>query len=160
MKKRKTLIKRRNHDALVELDITSLLDILVILLVFLLSAYSASELDLHLVDNLTLPPSQSQTLGTTSAVVQVDRNRRIWVDKKNIGKISIKSKSKRIDTLYEVLNQKKNQENNLNFAIKNKSKQINIVLDQRLPYEVLHKVMHTSALVGFSEFKFIVEGHY
>ena len=144
-----------------EVDITSLLDILVILLVFLLSAYNASDLNLNLVDNLTLPSSQSETLGTTSAVVQVDHNRRIWVDKKNIGKVSIKSKSKRINALYEVLSEKKNQEiANLNLAGKKKSKQINIVLDQKLPYEVLHKVMHTSALVGFSEFKFIVKGHY
>ena len=50
-----------------------------------------------------------------------------------------------------------------NAALKSKEankKKVNIVLDQSLPYSVLRKVMHTSALAGFPEFKFIVQGNH
>ena len=43
---------------------------------------------------------------------------------------------------------------------KKMNKRVNIVLDQSLPYQVLRQVMHTSALAGFPEFKFIVQGNF
>ena len=74
-------------DKTLELDITSLLDILVILLVFLLKSYNASDLKLELMSKIFLPDSISRTLGNDAVIIQVDKNKKIWVDHKPIGQI-------------------------------------------------------------------------
>ena len=53
---RKTFNRRKKREP-VDIDITSLLDILVIMLVFLLLNYNASDLKLELVPNLEMAPS-------------------------------------------------------------------------------------------------------
>ena len=50
--------RKRNREA-VDVDITSLLDILTILLVFLLKSYNASDLKLDLTKNLEMADSAS-----------------------------------------------------------------------------------------------------
>lgn len=156
-----------------EIDITSLLDILVILLVFLLKSYSASELKLELTDALTLPESRSEALGTDTIVVQINKHRKIFVDNKEIG--SAYGGGTKINELYDVLKKMKEEKekdlketqargiaSNMDKELLAKKKslmtKVNIVLDQSLPYEVLRKVMHTSAMAGFPEFKFVVQG--
>lgn len=153
MKKKKLGVRRRSKEAM-EVEITSLLDILVILLVFLLSVYSSSDLDLILVGGLTPPLSRSTILGTKAVVVQVDKNKKIWIDGKNIGPQPGEWRRNEIYSLSQALEEEKKQDGALDHG-----RRINIVLDEGLPYEVMHKVMHTSALVGFTEFKFIVSGH-
>ena len=41
-----------------------------------------------------------------------------------------------------------------------KAKAVNLVFDKDTPYKSLQKIMHTSAVAGFTEFKFIVQGNY
>ena len=41
-----------------------------------------------------------------------------------------------------------------------KIKSINLVFDEKLPYKTMKSVMHTSAIAGYTEFKFIVQGNY
>lgn len=161
--RRETLARRRLKEPM-EVEITSLLDILVILLAFLLSVYSSSDLDLNLVENLTLPTSESSLMGRKAVEVQVDRNKRIWVGGKEIGGRPREWRGKKIKVLFKELQREKKRRGDLRRKIageskvKKNDKRINIVLDQGLPYEVLHKVMHTSALAGFTEFKFVVRG--
>jgi biopolymer transport protein ExbD len=152
---RKTFTRSRAKAQPMEIDITSLLDILVILLVFLLKSYNASDLKLDLVKNLTVPDSKARKLGNHAIIVQVDKNNNIWIDKKLIG--SIPSTGSEIPSLKAILEDKKK----LDRAPANKkSKAINFVFDKKTPYRSLQKVMHTSAISGFSEFKFIVQGNY
>ena len=40
------------------------------------------------------------------------------------------------------------------------AKRVNLVFDEEIPYNVMKGVMHTSAMVGYTEFKFIVRGNY
>lgn len=161
-------IRRKGGDS--DIDITSLLDILVILLVFLLKSYSASDLRVELKDNIDLPSSFSQTLGSKSVIVQVNSSRKIWVNQKELGWLD--TSGTRIERLFEELTRigkvkdkniaelSKRPELNRHLVktYKNRRRNVNIILDQSLPYHVLRKVMHTSALAGFSEFKFIVQG--
>lgn len=152
---RKMFNKKREKKEPMELDITSLLDILVILLVFLLKSYNASDLKLDLAKSLEVPQSDARKLGSHAVIVQVDKDKNIWIDKKKIG--SIPSAGQEIASLLDILKEKKEQDR---APAEKKSKLINLVFDKNTPYQSLQKVMHTSAIAGFTEFKFIVQGNY
>ncbi len=167
---------RKSGEKELDVDITSLLDILVILLVFLLKSYNASDLKLEVAKNIDLPKSKSMTLGNMAVIVQVSDQKEIWINNRKIGRY-LASSDEKIEILYSALEEEaKNQDkaikelettaprdNNDKSALatrKANRKKVNIVMDQSVPYEVLRKVMHTSALAGFPEFKFIVQGNF
>jgi len=152
---RKRFQRKRPKAEPMELDITSLLDILVILLVFLLKSYNASNLKLNLVKELAIPDSKARKLGSHSMIVQVDKNKKIWIDNKVIGTID---RADKIESLYDFLKNKR--EIATAKDPKQVLKSINLVLDKELPYNSMQKVMNTSALAGYTEFKFIVQGNY
>ncbi len=147
--KRMFFNKKRYAKENSELDITSLLDVLVILLVFLLKSYNASDLKLDLVKNLTLPDSEQRKLGSQNIVVQIDKNQSVFVDNQLIGSFSQGSTQTK---LMEIL---KNDEEQ-----KPTKKVINLVFDQDTPYSIIQQVMNSSSQVGYSQFKFIVKGNY
>ena len=159
------LKKKRQKKKNLELDITSLLDILVILLVFLLRAYNPDESALQLVENLTLPFSESRKIREESITVQLDKNKNIWIEKEEIGTVR-SGKNPKIDSLYKaLLDQRKKlekeaTERGIASETENKKKieRINIVLDQELPYLFLKKIMYTANAAGFNKFKFVVIG--
>lgn len=145
--------KRRSAQPL-DLDITSLLDVLVILLVFLLKSYNASDLKLDLVKNLVVPKSDARLLGHNALIIQIDANKKIYVNKKEIGLLS--GSGENTDLLNE-LNSLRSKDRS---PAELKQKNINLVFDQTLPYKFIKGVMHTSAIAGYTEFKFIVQGNY
>lgn len=170
MPRRKRRNLRKEDREALDVDITSLLDILVILLVFLLKSYNASDLKIDLAKQVTLPDSRSSELGNDSIIVQVSSERDIYINNEKIG--ALRTANKKISFLYDKLAEhKKGQEQELEKLRgpasstekdilkrkKEKMKKINIVLDKSLPYSVLSQIMHTSALAGFPEFKFIVQ---
>ena len=145
---------RRKKGEPLELDITSLLDVLVILLVFLLKSYNASDLKLNLVKNLVVPSSDARKLGHHAIIIQVDSEKRIFVNKKEVGKFLNSGENE--DLLVELRTIRA-----LDRApATTKPKNINLVIDQTLPYKVIKSIMHTSAMAGYTEFKFIVQGNY
>ena len=85
MRQTKSIRKRikRKKMSPVDIDITSLLDILVIMLVFLLKSYNSSGVVLNVPKNLKLPTSESQNINTYGVIVQVSPTT-IWVDNKVI----------------------------------------------------------------------------
>lgn len=147
--------KGRRKSEPMDLDITSLLDILVILLVFLLKSYNASDLRLDLVKNIKVPNSQARKLGGHSVIVQVDRESNIWIQKKRIG--SVNSSGQKIKSLFSYL---ENEQKIYKEKNKKENRSINLVFDKELSYKKMKKIMHTSALAGYTEFKFIVQGNY
>lgn len=164
----KKLRKMRREKEPMEVDITSLLDILTILLVFLLQSYNASDLKLDVAEKIELPKSKSEEYGHHAVIVQVGRDYDLWINNQKVGKVT--ASGEKIDILYdELLKQKelekKELEQNRKVASDGKEpevekKSINLVLDQSVPYEILKKVMHTSAMAGYPEFKFIVQGNF
>ena len=151
---RKTF-QRRTKSEPMEIDITSLLDILVILLVFLLKSYNASDLKLDLVKNLTVADSKARKLGSQNIIIQVDKLSNIWVDNKRIGRIP--ASMDEIPSLLSILKSKDLSDKKLKNT---KQKSINLVFDKSTPYNSLQKIMHTSTVAGFTQFKFIVQGNY
>lgn len=150
--------KKAGKKEALEIDITSLLDILVILLVFLLKSYNASDLTVDLVDNITLPTSSASDLGHSAIVVQVDKNGAVFVDNKQLDNVSFKSE--KIESLYSKLVElEKDEQKKEERSIASQSpRPINIVLDQKQTYEIMQKVMHTVALAGHDQIKLIVQG--
>ena len=75
--------KRRGKKDLFEIDITSLLDILVILLVFLLKSYNSSGVTLNVPKGIELPKSASVSLNNAGVMIQVSEEK-IWVDSETV----------------------------------------------------------------------------
>lgn len=158
--------QRRTKEKNVDLDITSLMDIITILLVFLIQSYNVTDLKLEMVSGITLPDSTSDTFGSNAVIVQVNKDRHVYVDNIHIGTIA--GSEENIPFLNEVLVKYKKENSEVKESEKRelasdsnekKEKKIsaNLVFDKALPYKTIRQVMNTTALAGFSEFKFIVQ---
>jgi biopolymer transport protein ExbD len=152
---RKTFSRRKPADP-VDIDITSLLDILVILLVFLLMNYNASDLTLELAEKLNMADSESQKITHFAPVVQLNMDQVIFLDNKEISRMpageaqALVNLENALKERHELLTEKekKAEEGAL----------INLVFDKDTDYNQIEKIMSTSAKVGFTQFKFIVRG--
>ena len=148
--KKNKRIKKREAMAV---DITSLLDILVILLVFLLQSYNASNLQLDLVDNISPPGSQARDLGEDSVIIQVNSDKEIWFEYE---KLNEKVRDGEITrSLLEKLKTYQTHENK-DHTKEESPKRVNLVFDKNLPYSTMQTVMQTAAKAGHSNFNFIV----
>lgn len=158
--RKKTFGKVRKKVNALDLDITSLLDILVILLVFLLHSFNSSDLEVNFVEDLVLPNSNSKDYGHHSVIVQVNKDKRIWVDNQEIGKIQ--NLEMEIPELLNVLKAKKEESDSKlspEDAQKVTNHKINVLIDESLKYENVRQIMHTAAMAGFPAFKFIVKSN-
>lgn len=158
--------KRRSKREVLDIDITSLLDILVILLVFLLKSYNSSGVILTVPDGITLPNSESQSLNTAGVIVQVSPDK-IWVDSKTIlDKEDLPRRlydegNRRIIPLYNELVRKRDEIKTLRQQAPQAAKFsgiANLVVDKSLKYSYVKKIMYTCAAAGFKQYKFVVMG--
>ena len=156
MKKR---FARKRERQQIDVDITSLLDILTILLVFLLKSYNASDLKLDLTSKLEMADSASTYMTRFAPVVQVNKNSEVFVNNKIIGRIPA---SGSLNSLTEVLKveKSKTEKNNASQKQQYNAELVNLVFDKEMDYSIVQRVMHDSALAGYSQFKFIVKGNY
>lgn len=161
---------RKKTNKSFDVDITSLLDILVILLVFLLKSYSSSGIIINVPEGVTLPDSVSKTDNSPGVMVQVSPEK-IWVDDEEVLDKSQGTESagriydhdgRRIIALYDALVKKKEEVD----VIANSSPQakpfsgiVNFIVDKTLKYSELKKLMYTCAEAGFKEYKFVVLGN-
>lgn len=138
-----------------DVDITSLLDILVILLVFLLKSYNASDLKVNLMDNLFMPESVSRVLGSHGTILQVSEKEELSINDEVIGNMAdartLRKLSDELDRIWQQEGAKTQQA---------RATHINIVMDKKLPYSTLDKIMKIAATRKFENFKFIVKGDY
>jgi biopolymer transport protein ExbD len=138
-----------------EIDITSLLDILVILLVFLLKSYNASSLQVDLVKDLSLADSYTRELGQFAPVLQVTSKKDIYLDNKFVANISDSFFEKKLE---EILT--KFRANEVLASSKKPTPNINIVIDGDILYQDIDKVINLISSKSFEEFKLIVKGNY
>lgn len=157
-------VKRKKKPP-VDVDITSLLDILVILLVFLLKSYNSSGVVFNVPKDISLPYSESQNLNSSGVIVQVSPTA-IYVDDKVV--LNIKNPTgnkiydhgnKRIIPLFEELTKKKklykqvakSSENAVDF-----SGVVNLIVDKSIKYNFIKKLLYTCAESGYQKYKFVV----
>lgn len=155
---KKKFAKQRNREA-VDVDITSLLDILTILLVFLLMSYNASDLKLDLTRKLDLADSNAREMTKFAPVLQVNKEARVFLNNKEIGRLPA---SGTMPELTEALKKQRaeTEEANKKMLHPHKLELVNLVIDRDMDYSVVQRVMNDSALAGYSQFKFIVKGNY
>lgn len=165
MAKRASRFARRKKTQVFDIDITSLLDILTILLVFLLQSYNSSGVIINVPKGIELPKSASESLNTFGVNVQVSKTQ-IWVDDTEVVNTDSVDQGtlfdeggRRIVPLYNELVKIKEtikQSEKLSPQAKKFSGVANLVVDKSLKYNYLKRVMYTCAAAGFKEFKFVV----
>ncbi len=147
-----------------EVDITSLLDILTILLVFLIQSYNASGVIINVPEGITLPRSASEQQNNFGVNIQVSADK-IWVDDKEVLNTATlpdrvyDAGGRRIISLYDELVRVKEtikRSEKTSEGAKKFSGIANLVIDKSLKYSYVKKVMYTCADAGFKEFKFVV----
>ena len=154
---RKTFNRRKKREP-VDIDITSLLDILVIMLVFLLLNYNASDLKLELVPNLEMAPSESQRITHYAPVIQLSSDEVITLDNVEVGRMPA-GEAEALSALQAKLKER-------HAALPDKERKaeegalVNLVFDKKTDYAKVEKIMEASAKEGFTQFKFIVEANY
>jgi biopolymer transport protein ExbD len=161
----KKYIDKRN-PATFKIQITSMVDMFVILLVFLLKSYSTSPVNITPDDNLRLPASSSMR-DPVDALKLVVSKKGIFVDDKKVvdlegGQINVKdvdaSDTNFIRSLYTELDhaaEKSKSIAKVNDTVEFDGKVV-MQADRDLPYELLRKVMYTSMMAGYSDVKIAV----
>lgn len=149
-----------------KIQITSMVDMFVILLVFLLKSFSTSPVQINPSTELKLPESTSTTdpvdvikLIVAKNGIYVEDNKVIALNEGLLAKQDVDANDPSyIKALYEELDKhaKRMQEiAKVNTEAKFDG-QILMQADRDLPYELLKKVMYTSMLVGYSDVKLAV----
>ena len=158
---------RKRQKTSFDVDITSLLDILVILLVFLLKSYNTTGVLYTIPKEISLPFSESQTPTQNGIVIQVSKSS-IWVDDKKIYSTDKKDLDKEIYfsesngeiiPLYDELVKKREQIQQIEQTTEDAQKftgLVSLVIEKSLMYSDIKRVMATCANAGFMKFKLSV----
>jgi biopolymer transport protein ExbD len=149
-----------------KIQITSMVDMFVILLVFLIKSYSTSPVQINPNADIRLPSSVSTSNPVDVLKLMVSKTG-VFVEGEKVldlvdGKIDKKmldgSDTNYIPELFKHLDNeaKKTQDiAKMNNTITFEGK-ILVQADKDLSYDLLEKVMHTSAVAGYSDVKFAV----
>jgi len=148
-----------------EFDITPILDIFAILLIFTLQNYSSAGIVPASPKGVDLPRSTSESLNTHGVNIQVSKSHILVNEKEvmNIESIDVsqiyEDEGKRIAPLYkQLLKQKEDlaQAQKLSPQVKPFSGVANLIIDKSIKYSYVKKIMYTCAKAGFTDFKFVV----
>ena len=149
-----------------KIQITSMVDMFVILLVFLLKSYSTSPVNINPSDQLTLPASSS-TKDPTEVLKMVVSKTGIFVDDKKVvdftdGALATgdvdSNDTQFIRALYSELDEQVKKSRTIasqNSELEFDGKVI-MQAERSLPYDILRKVMYTSMMAGYSDVKIAV----
>ncbi len=157
--------RRKERKKLFKLEMNSLLDILVILLVFLIRSYGSSETNIIIPKEIVVPFSKSLDMSHQAVIVQVSNDYQIWVDEKMVadlkadGKKAYDKTGRKIWALYDKLVENKVAVDDLakqSEGAKKFTGLVNLIMDKQLPYRVIKEIMYTASEAGYKEFKFVV----
>lgn len=156
----------RRAPSTFKIQITSMVDMFVILLVFLLKSYSTSPVNVTPSDDMKLPLSSSFT-DPLDAVKLVVSKKGIFLDDKKIAEIeNLQIARKEIDNsdpnfvsaLFKALDETAKHTKEIAKVNETVSFDGKLLMqaDRDLPYSLLQKVMYTSMLAGYSDLKLAV----
>jgi biopolymer transport protein ExbD len=153
--------RRRRNPEDVKLNITSMMDMFTIILVFLLKNFSTEGAIITPADNLTLPKSTVETRAKEALSVKISRNsimiENTLVIDQNGYKALLEQKDFMIKPLYELL-LKYSEEGKKMAEISGQkfSGEITIQGDTEIPYNVLTRVMYTCGQAGYPNMNLFV----
>lgn len=156
--------KRDSEDAVTHLNITPMLDMMTIILIFLIKSYSTSTTNVN-VSNLSIPHSTTKLDVETSVPVVVTATE-VIVDDKVIMQLDGKGNllpdeeggGYELPGLYEVLDEKaKDFQRVEEFGGQQFSGRIAVIADRQVSYETLFRILYTAGRVRFGKFKLFVQ---
>jgi len=154
--------KRRKFDLDAELNITSLMDIMTIILVFLLKSYSTEDIQIAPSENLLLPVSSADR-APELAVNTVISKIAITVDGVDVVSVSgnqVGEQDKRgtlITPLFDALKAAADQAKANAVTTGGKfNGRLLLQCDRDIPFSLVREVMYTAGQAQFAEFKFVV----
>ncbi len=157
---------RENQKGTFHLQITSMIDMFTIILVFLLKSYASSAIDISPSKALNLPSSTAAGAPIEALKLMVSKEG-IFVDDKNVlalvngelpKDVTDANDPKFIRALYDALAlqvQKTKSIAKQNESVNFEGKII-FQADRSLNYQLIRKVMYTTTMAGYSDFKFAV----
>lgn len=167
-KKAKRAERASGSNEKAEVNMTSLMDIFVNVLIYLLMSYSSSPVDVAQTDERKLPGSTSQlpienttSIGVTTRAILVDRKKICDVRDGTVDaqlKKDQQASSYLILPLLESLKDAANRQKKLakfNAAVKFKGI-VTIVADHRMTFRLLSEIMYTAGQAEFGKFKFAI----
>jgi biopolymer transport protein ExbD len=157
--------KKRPEEPEAELNITSLMDIMTIILVFLLKSYSTEEITVTPSEDLSLPNSSAR-LKPELAVNAVVTKSAITVDGVDVVAVSggaVDPGQKRgtlISPLFDRLKDLADREkaNAERPGYSPFTGRLLLQIDRDIPFGLVREVMYTAGQAQFGEFKFVVYG--
>jgi len=162
---RKAKVRIEEDEA--ELNITSLMDIMTIILVFLLKSYSTEEITVTPSDDLNLPNSTA-TLKPELAVNAIVTQAGITVDGVEVVQVSGgvvdpgQKKGQLISPLFDRLkvlaDSEKDRHDGNPKVFSPFTGRLLLQVDKNIPFSLVREVMYTAGQAQFSEFKFVVYG--
>lgn len=173
--------RNRRTNQQIRLQLTSLMDILMIVVVFLLKSYGISSMNIVQADKMQLPISQAPELAGEGLVLVVAQDK-ITLDSEEVlafkgdykekqfilpdGVIDASNRGLGIIPLYEKLKKKKEDFDLLasrsadpKKAAEKWSGDILVQADKAANYELIRQVMYTAGLAGYKQFRLTVEKH-
>lgn len=150
-----------------KIQITSMVDMFVIILVFLLKSYSTSPVNITPTDDLRLPASTSLK-EPTDVLKMVISKKGVFVEDKKVvefdssGSLDIKDQDKSdpsfIPNLFKELDEKAKQTQGISKLNETVEFDGNVLVqaDRNIPYSLLKKIMYTSMLAGYPNVKLAV----
>ncbi len=159
---KRSRLKKKKYDS--SLNITSMMDMMTIILIFLLKNYSSDPATLTNVDNLVLPNSMSkkppkevhiQIAVTDEMILVNDQPVSLTDDARNIPQ---ENPDPEIPKLKEKLSYCYAQEEEMvKMGALNKIRgKVVVQLDKNIEFDVLFKVMNTCGKVGYNKMNFAV----
>lgn len=169
------LKKKKREKRSEELTITSMMDMMTIILVFLLKSYSTQDVSVKASSDMQLPSSSAQKMPEVAVQLMVSKSQ-IMVDgipvlnlttvpDEETGEMVItvpedEKKGQMITQLYDKLLDKAEQAKALGDASGSDEHafkgRILLQCDKTLPFSVIREVMYTAGQAQFGEFKFVV----
>lgn len=166
--------RSRRHLAEADLNITSLMDMLTIILVFLLKSFSTEDISVRPSTDLEIPVSSAVKAPKLAVNVVVSR-REILVDGVPVvtlervsddrggDSVRIPASEKQglvVNKLFKVLEEKSIVARRLDAGTEAEDLefqgQVLLQCDRRVPFSLLREVMHTAGQAKFDEFRFVV----
>ncbi len=157
------VIKKSKKNDSFGLQLTAMVDMFTIMIVFLLKSYDSSTLEIKNVDNLKLPASVTASV-PEEALLMLISQKAIFINNKKIagitnGKIEVEFLSKNdedyIEPLFKELNKEAKKIEKIaerNSTVKFKGK-VFMQADKKLHYSVLRKVLYTATMAGYGDLR-------
>ena len=150
-------IKRQEEAGLI---ITSLIDVFVIVLVFLMRSVSSEGNLMTSAENLVLPLSARSKSPTEVSLTIIGDNKHISVDDHQVAETEVvmKQDSLVIRSILDLLIKKREEERKAEVLgiIKEATGKVVVQFDKNMPYGVVTKVMATCGYSGYNNIKFAV----